>query len=329
MRLIVAVAAACLVLAGARSKGASWPAAAGVAVLLGLGAFLTFHGKQPTTPAELGRGLLVGPWSLTDLRGSDLQNADLADMRQADLSPAGPVDRLPLPASVERQLDGEFQRRSPSRFASSARALAHAGLQATNVTDLRTASLVWADLRGADLRWARLDGSSRRSLADPNVEEEVVCTVHPDRSTPSGSRPGERLLRAGARLDVAQVAPIFVAADLNGARLDGADVRGGDFRHADLTRAVLRGADLRRVDMRFADLSGADLRGAKVTRGRFHGARWNRRTRWPNGFSARAHRRGVARCRLARLDTSCRRRGRRRHRHRLSKHQLLLRPGRR
>jgi hypothetical protein len=198
LRLIVAVAAACLVLAGARSKGASWPAAAGVAVLLGLGAFLTFHGAQPTTPAELGRGLLVGALVATDLRGSDLQNANLAfaDMRQADLSPGGPVDRLPLPASVERQLDREFQRRSPSRFASSARALAHAGLQATNVTDLRTASLVWADLRGADLRWARLDGSSRRSLADPNVEEEVVCTVHPDRSTPSGSRPGERLLRA-------------------------------------------------------------------------------------------------------------------------------------
>jgi hypothetical protein len=71
--------------------------------------------------------------------------------------------------------------------------------------------------------------------------------------------------------------------DLSGARLDRANLAEARLRDAKLDGAWLEGADLRKADLRAADLRRAHLRGAKLK-----GARYDRRTRWPKGFDAKA-----------------------------------------
>jgi hypothetical protein len=61
----------------------------------------------------------------------------------------------------------------------------------------------------------------------------------------------------------------LVWADLSRANLTGANLIGADLRGAFLIGADLRGADLRKANLR-----GADLRGAK----------YNKETKWPDGF---------------------------------------------
>ena len=61
---------------------------------------------------------------------------------------------------------------------------------------------------------------------------------------------------------------------LSSANLSGADLRRARLSDADLSAASLWGADLRGADLCGADLCGADLSEAK----------YDRETRWPEGF---------------------------------------------
>lgn len=108
-----------------------------------------------------------------------------------------------------------------------------------------------------------------------------------------GPDPGANLCRSELR-----------AADLRGAdlrdlwltaaRLSQADLQRARLSRADLTDARLAGADLRAVDLREATLAGADLRGADLRGAVLQGAdlteaRWDARTRWPEGFRPAEH----------------------------------------
>ena len=68
--------------------------------------------------------------------------------------------------------------------------------------------------------------------------------------------------------------------DYSRADLAGKDITGADLRWAILVDADLTGAILVDADLRWANLFGADLTGADVT-----GAKWNKRTIWPSGFT--------------------------------------------
>ena len=76
----------------------------------------------------------------------------------------------------------------------------------------------------------------------------------------------------------------FIKSDLVGARLDGADLT-----EAVLTGVLLQGASLKGAVLRRADLSGADLTGANLSGTELAGARFDCRTRWPEGFDPATH----------------------------------------
>jgi uncharacterized protein YjbI with pentapeptide repeats len=143
--------------------------------------------------------------------------------------------------------------------------------------DLRGALLIYAplagaDLDGADLRWTNLRGANLfgATLCDDGKHPFVpVDNYTPSRADLTGADlTGARL--ASASLDFAS---------LNSARLCHAGMRRASLRAADLMNADLRGADLRAADLCAADFWNADLRSADLT-----GARYDRDTRWPEGF---------------------------------------------
>jgi uncharacterized protein YjbI with pentapeptide repeats len=71
----------------------------------------------------------------------------------------------------------------------------------------------------------------------------------------------------------------FRGASFQRANLGGALLWGASFVNADLTHA-----DLRHADFTGSDLAGADLSNAKTDGACFLGARYNRNTRFPEGF---------------------------------------------
>jgi hypothetical protein len=66
-------------------------------------------------------------------------------------------------------------------------------------------------------------------------------------------------------------------------------LRGRNLRGADLSGAFLQATDLSDADLREADLRGADLRQAFLAGADLTGARYDDRTRWPDGFAPRRH----------------------------------------
>jgi uncharacterized protein YjbI with pentapeptide repeats len=86
-------------------------------------------------------------------------------------------------------------------------------------------------------------------------------------------------------------------ANLREASLDEAQLQRADLRDADLSDAALGGANLAGADLRGADLGDAELlliatgdgREITGTDANFHGARYDRRTRWPAGFDPLKH----------------------------------------
>jgi uncharacterized protein YjbI with pentapeptide repeats len=86
----------------------------------------------------------------------------------------------------------------------------------------------------------------------------------------------------------------LLRANLKGTNLDGANLNGAYLAWAYLSEATLRGADLGDADLAGAglveaDLSGANLCGTSLTRAdltdaKLAGARYDRRTAWPEGF---------------------------------------------
>jgi uncharacterized protein YjbI with pentapeptide repeats len=86
----------------------------------------------------------------------------------------------------------------------------------------------------------------------------------------------------------------LLRANLKGTNLDGANLNGAYLAWAYLNEATLKGADLGDADLAGAglvgvDLSGANLCGTNLTRAdltdaKLGGARYDRRTAWPEGF---------------------------------------------
>jgi len=75
-------------------------------------------------------------------------------------------------------------------------------------------------------------------------------------------------------------------ADLRGADLSDANLRGADLREVDLSKPIGLGhTDLRRADLREANLSNADLGGADLREADLSDAKFNARTKWPEGFN--------------------------------------------
>lgn len=88
------------------------------------------------------------------------------------------------------------------------------------------------------------------------------------------------------RLEVAQLQGI----NLRTRRIRYADLTGANLHLANMHRADLWGSDFRGADLRLADLSCANLGNADLSTARLagvnlDGARYNPRTRWPEGFS--------------------------------------------
>jgi len=89
-------------------------------------------------------------------------------------------------------------------------------------------------------------------------------------------------------------APTLEAADLckrrlRYANLNGAVLRFSDMHRADLWGTDLRGADLRLANLTMANLGNADFLGANMDGVELDGARYNERTRWPEGFRPELH----------------------------------------
>ena len=85
----------------------------------------------------------------------------------------------------------------------------------------------------------------------------------------------------------------FEDANLEGANLGWAELGSANLQGTRLRRASLFSANLRDANLEGADLSGADLREADFTRANLHrailnGARYDQKTRWPDGFDPEA-----------------------------------------
>jgi uncharacterized protein YjbI with pentapeptide repeats len=86
----------------------------------------------------------------------------------------------------------------------------------------------------------------------------------------------------------------LLRANMKGTNLDGANLNGAYLAWAYLGEATLKGADLGDADLAGAGLAGADLSGANLcgtsltradlTYAKLAGARYDRRTAWPEGF---------------------------------------------
>ena len=123
-----------------------------------------------------------------------------------------------------------------------------------------------------------------------------VILLQVDSPTLEGQDLSEAYLRRVAMAGMRCRAVDLRRADLRGADLRGTDLRNAllagarlceaDLRRANLAGAGLAGADLRGCNLRRADLRGADLRDANLEGARLLGVRWDRNTRWPDGFTA-------------------------------------------
>ncbi|MGA2504957.1 MAG: pentapeptide repeat-containing protein [Anaerolineales bacterium] len=77
-------------------------------------------------------------------------------------------------------------------------------------------------------------------------------------------------------------------ANLTSANLSMANLLGTSLNGANLSKANLTGACLNGADLREADLKGATLHWAALEEAKLFGAKYNQKTRWPDGFNPRA-----------------------------------------
>ena len=214
--------------------------------------------KDNKPPTELGPRNLEG----SDLRDAKLSGADLhgADLNSADLSGSALSGANLNTASADAaSLAGS----NLSQATLQGSVLSAADLHRAN---LREASLKSANLHGspmaeADLTGACLDGSD---LTATILDEAILI--------------GASLVNA--RLDEAR---------LLGADLSECNAQGASFVRVDASRADFDSANLRDTQFDDAVLSGASLRGADLTgaslpRADLRGARFDRSTKWPEGF---------------------------------------------
>ena len=133
-------------------------------------------------------------------------------------------------------------------------------------------SLREMDLTGADPLYADFTGLD---LTGANLSRNEVPAGVTGKAWPYGFADSYRAPRWRAR---------FSGATLDRANLDRIVGWKGDFRGASLREASLVEADLTDADFTGADLTGADLTGSMLVGARFHAARWDDTTRWPEGF---------------------------------------------
>jgi isoamylase len=217
-----------------------------------------------------------------DLRHRDLRRTNLADLNiqgedlsGCDLSESSFHQSSLLNTKLEQvELDGSD--------------LTGASLVDGQLADarFRRASLQNSDLSGADLRHAQFEGAN---LSEIRLTGAAMTQADLRRAVLA------RAELSGANLD----SGILVEADLSGATLRNCRLRSADLRNvrlreasciaADFTNACLDQADLSLANLESAALFGADLRGADLTgavllRADLRGARYDARTRWPEGF---------------------------------------------
>ncbi len=203
-----------------------------------------------------------------DLRGADLSLANLREVKlsrtnlsDANLSGAGLTGASCSQASFtsanmrDAHLDRATLQQANLREANLRGAnLRGANLSRTNMGQiaLNEADLFEADLREADLREADLASASliRANLVSANLQHANL-----------------------------------VAADLSRANLSRADLREASLHQAHLDDANLSQANLQGANLTGADLHGADLREADLFQADLRGARYNRQTKWPEGFT--------------------------------------------
>jgi uncharacterized protein YjbI with pentapeptide repeats len=156
-------------------------------------------------------------------------------------------DSTSLPAAVAQRIRGEHETYQPPRTASQLVERYSDGERDFPGVDLPKAALVGVRLPGVLLLEANLERArlGRAYLASAQMD-------------------GANLMRAN-----------LICANLNGATLVGAT----------LTKANLFKATLQGTDLRDADLRGAVLNGALCVDTRWDGAKHDKTTVWPDGFT--------------------------------------------
>ena len=131
--------------------------------------------------------------------------------------------------------------------------------------ELTQADLSNSDLRGADIRNARLSARLRSANL---AGADMIGTTLEGADASDAVFDGADMARTSLK-DAVLVRASMIGVRLVGSQIERTDLRGADLRNADLSHAWFIGADLR----------GADLTGVRMTE-----ARYDERTKWPEGF---------------------------------------------
>ncbi len=152
--------------------------------------------------------------------------------------------------------------------------LSRASLQQAN---LRQANLHAASMVGADVRQCTL---TRADLSEADLREADLYEADlRDANLSSAGLIGAKLTSANLQK------ALLSGADMQKADLERADLRDADLRGASLDEANLKQANLASANLATADLRGANLLEATLHQTNLRGARYNRRTIWPRGFT--------------------------------------------
>ncbi len=228
--------------------------------------------KQGTAIVLRAQNLQKLNLSELDLQGSDLSAANL---REANLSRAN-LRNVNLSNSIVSRVNLEQATLIGAN-------LRDADLSRTTLhhANLHTASLRSANLQGADLRYVNLSQAilNAADLRDADLNEADL------READLGEAQLIKASLINARLQQAHM----LGADLCQANLQGADLSAADLLQASLDEARLVQANLQEANLSGADLRGTDLRQANLFRATLSGARYNRQTKWPEGFDPNQH----------------------------------------
>ncbi len=130
----------------------------------------------------------------------------------------------------------------------------------------------------------------REWLLQPELRREAVATMEEVKRVSGAAKKAINYMVPWAREYTDDGWPMYQ----NHVIRPGGDYLDVDFRGADLDRANFEGAslvlaDLREAHLMKANLIGADLRGAKLQSATFKDAKYDKTTRWPEGFNPKMH----------------------------------------
>jgi isoamylase len=241
--------------------------------------------SDDTKPISVRQRVQEGPppSGSADLRNRDLSRANLADLTIAgeDLTGSNLSEcslhqtRVSSTMLEHAELSGSDL--SHASFVAARLADAQLGRATLRESDLSGADLRRAQLEGADLSGARLQGAA---MAHADLRRALLARADLSRATLDTAI----LVQADLR-DAALAEARLRSTDLRQAKLCRALCTSADFTNACLDQADLSGARLEQTTLFGADLRGADLRDAVLLRADLRGARYDNRTRWPDGFA--------------------------------------------